>query len=821
MSQLNHRLRDSVNERRLIRSFTSGFFVYGWLLRVVSVSRLAAIAVFGLYVLFVFPAEAAFPQQADMVQNVEVYPQSVTYGELLEITITGLPSGLPVIPGMVKYQGKPLALPGFEGLEGSRPVSDNQGRVSFTWILTGDMDIGTFALTVDVPPFFKESADLTFRGAILSASVSTAVPNQTVSLVGTGFTGTTRSAMVNRAFLDSVTLGGKVLEPPHTNRLIELDGNGNFFTTITVPTYHSASAGETLSLKVTDSGGRTGVTEINIATPTVTVTPDTGYPGQEIELVGQGFVATNPSLERYNKISVVYRVGLNTEKINETKTIKLLEQAGYLEGFTGRYAVLQPQDPVMLDALKLLDVSPADYVVIKTLQGAYITVNGEPAFGAYFESLTVSDGIVSETGDFRTSFKIPSKSDAPSYNEIGVVQTMGEGITVGFVVPKPRMTISPPRAFPGEQVEIQLDGLNKNYTIPSGSLKIEDSSARLPGYFGLPGEKPKTNSFGSATFNATIPKLSPGQKEVIFTGPAGLKLAGTVTVSQGVLQTAPIQIVPGKTIFVRVQGLSPAPDGYSPQSDSRIITGTGDSVVRVNGDTMDRRHVPYPIAIGKDGQSFFPVTLPANLSSAPDSGVPISATDNALRISAGVAVIKLPSLVVSPNNSLNGSKVLLTGSDFVSSRCSIGRCYQIDITYSGQMIKTVYPDAFGNFRTQITVPLGARSGMDHQIKSKVKLLEIQAESVHTIPPAELKITPGAVKAGERIIISGLGFPSNYPIQSVYIGARRIIPPLASTDPTGKFEISIAVPEDITKGKRSITVGTTNFALRSTFDVIGD
>jgi hypothetical protein len=720
-------------------------------------------------------------------------------------------------PGTIKYQDKSVSLPGFKGVEGDRLVSDSQGGIRFTSILPSDMDVGTFALTVNIPRIFLASVDLTFRGATLSSPMSSAVPNQNVSLIGTGFTGTGRSERVGSAFLDSVTLDGKILRPPHVSNLIELDGEGNFFTTITIPLYHSASAGSDLTLKVTDSGGRTGVMEMSIAIPTFYVTPDTSYPGQRVELVGEGFVATNASLDLYNKIDVAYWAGFKTGKINEAKALALLAQAGHPDGFTGRYSVVKNQNPIMLEALKLMGVSPDDYVAIKTFQETYITVDGEATFGAYFQPNSVSNGLVSEVGDFRLSFTIPPISDIPSYNEIHVAQTMGDEITVGYLIPKPSLASSPIKVFPGDQVEIQLDGLHGNYYLTPGALRIGGLTLALPGHFGLPGEKPQTGLSGSVTVDVTVPKLSPGPKPVIFTGAGGMKLSGNVIVLQGALQSIPSEVVPGRTIFVRSKGLSPAQEGRS----WRRITGTGNSVIKINGVSMGRRYVTYPISIGQDGQSFFPVTLPSDLSSVPLSGVSISATDNAGRISSGVLAIKKPSLVVSPDNSLKGSKVLVKGRDFVANRCSVGRCFKIDITYSGYKVKTVYPDLYGNFQVEITVPFDAKPGMSHQIMSKVKLLEIEAGAVHAIPPAELNVTPDTVKPGERIVISGSGFPNNDSVRTVYIGGGRVISPLAATDSVGNFSIAVFVPENISKGKHALIVGTSYFASRTTFDVIVD
>ena len=98
---------------------------------------------------------------------------------------------------------------------------------------------------------------------------------------------------------------------------------------------------------------------------------------------------------------------------------------------------------------------------------------------------------------------------------------------------------------------------------------------------------------------------------------------------------------------------------------------------------------------------------------------------------------------------------------------------------------------------------------------------IEAETIHSIPPAELVVTPAVVEPGEYIVIAGTGFPNNEPIKSVRIGGVGVVRPLAATDSTGYFTISVRVPENTRLGRNSVSVDTTYFARATTVEVVAD
>jgi hypothetical protein len=785
--------------------------------------RLAAIILFTLMVVRSPTVYGALPQQAEQVQKVTVYPSSVTYGDPLDITITGFPSSMFLSPGTVSFHGKQVPIPGSSGMDGARLKSDDRGVISFTTTLPNDVDVGTFPLTVEVPSFFNESVDLTFRGATLTLSTSVAVPNQTISLIGTGFTSGLQRHKTGGAVSNSLELDGKILRPPYVDYPIELDDEGNFFTTITIPADHATSSGTDLTLEVTDSGGRKGVTAISIATPRVYVTPDIAYPGQEVELVGQGFVATNSSLGIYNKIDVAYWTGVKTVagKTNEASAITLLAQAGYPDGFTGPYSGVDNQDSRMLEALVLLGVSPDDDAAIETSQGTNITVDGDATFVAYFVPQSVGDALVSELGDFRLNFVIPLTSKVPSYNEFHLKQTRGQDIKAGHLIPESSMVIIPAEVYPGEELKIQLAGLERDYYLTSGALDIEGIRLELPGHLGLRGEKPKTDSVGSVTVIVEMPKLPPGAHLVTFAWGAESTMTTTVIIPDGVLQTVPAHVTPGQTIFVRAQGLSPSSDNRPWPAGSHEISGLGDSIIKINGTAIDPNYVAYPVTIGRDGQAFFPVTVPVNSDLVSSIGVPISVIDSVGRTSSGSFIINKPRLTISPDTGLKGSYISVNGSDFVANNAAIGHRYQIDIAYAGSEIKTIYPDSFGNFETMVKVPVDVQSGKSYGVTAKLRQLPMQAEAIHSIPPAELIVTPAVIEPGISIVIAGSGFPNNDPIKSVWIGGVSVARPSVATDSTGYFTISVRVPENTRLGRNSVSVDTTYFALATTVEVVAD
>lgn len=207
--------------------------------------------------------------------------------------------------------------------------------------------------------------------------------------------------------------------------------------------------------------------------PGTSFAPGVGYPGQNIQLSGQGFIASNRFLSTKNQVDVTYWA-----------------QSG----------------------------SPTNPFYAQTILG----------------TTQVDIG-----GKFVFEFRIPTNARLPSTNRILVSPRFGEVLTVIHFIPNSQLTISPGAAFVGDEIIVSLAGMPTGFALPADALSIGGSRVPVPGYFGVPGEKPNTDSSGSVSFTARVPSLTSGQHSVEIIGATGELLTTSLTVLEGTLQLFP------------------------------------------------------------------------------------------------------------------------------------------------------------------------------------------------------------------------------------------------------------------------------------------
>ena len=68
-----------------------------------------------------------------------------------------------------------------------------------------------------------------------------------------------------------------------------------------------------------------------------------------------------------------------------------------------------------------------------------------------------------------------------------------------------RVTASPTAVSYNDRIEIAVTGLPPKHSLHAGAVTLGGIRVALPGYFGHPGEKPKSDEFGNLTFTAPVP----------------------------------------------------------------------------------------------------------------------------------------------------------------------------------------------------------------------------------------------------------------------------------------------------------------------------
>ena len=157
----------------------------------------------------------------------------------------------------------------------------------------------------------NDTKKITISGADLSASPTTAVPNQAITVNGQGFTGDGTINALNDG--SEVSLGGddEALSRSaggfknfNNGESVTVDSGGSWSATIIIPITSATTTPGTHSLDVMDNGKRSGSVDITIPKRTLTIEPAEARPGESVTLTGTGFPASNTRTKEHNTPSI-------------------------------------------------------------------------------------------------------------------------------------------------------------------------------------------------------------------------------------------------------------------------------------------------------------------------------------------------------------------------------------------------------------------------------------------------------------------------------------------------------------------------------------
>lgn len=149
---------------------------------------------------------------------------------------------------------------------------------------------------------------------VLTLTPTAAVPGQTVTLNGSGFSSASISGgagpnsvhQVTGTGGAAVTLGGITLTAPHVTYPIILDSAGNLLANVVIPIDNTTLADGDRDLKITDSGGATGSARLTIPKRSIGLAPTTSRRGSTVSVNGAGFPAASPSISGSGTVAIDY-----------------------------------------------------------------------------------------------------------------------------------------------------------------------------------------------------------------------------------------------------------------------------------------------------------------------------------------------------------------------------------------------------------------------------------------------------------------------------------------------------------------------------------
>ena len=148
----------------------------------------------------------------------------------------------------------------------------------------------------------------------LSVSPSSAVPNQSIALIGSGFTaasiaggaGANGAHQITGVGTSFVNVAGIILSSAQITYPINLDTGGNLVATTVVPVNATTLAGGSHTAVATDDLGATASATFTIPTRAFTVSPVTGRRGTTVTATGTSFPASNPGLTGNFPVDIAY-----------------------------------------------------------------------------------------------------------------------------------------------------------------------------------------------------------------------------------------------------------------------------------------------------------------------------------------------------------------------------------------------------------------------------------------------------------------------------------------------------------------------------------
>ena len=359
--------------------------------------------------------------------SITAEPNAVFPNQLIDITLAGIGPDYTISPGTVTLGRITMPIPGYLGYPGPRPKTDQGGRVTFSSTVPKNIPTGLQYLD------FRLSGDRLLRSniAVLTADLKmtpeTAAPGQLVvvsslnlSPADEGAPGPFGNHQIVGNGASKITLGGNRLGRLQVVYPVDLDPKGRLFLSFEVPVNDVTLAGGRLEIRVTDTGGRTGIGAFNLKTPVMTVSPVTSIRGSLVKVTGDGFVVANLNdtsryqidieydrrrvattyIDPHGTFEVSFRVPsdikINSENVVTAKVRQLSSEAEAIHGVPGRAMAVSPQSVPRGGKLTITGtgLTPFQVVYIKVadawvvLSGLYTDVNG-----AFTRTISLPEGI--------------------------------------------------------------------------------------------------------------------------------------------------------------------------------------------------------------------------------------------------------------------------------------------------------------------------------------------------------------------------------------------------------------------------------------------
>ena len=425
-----------------------------------------------------------------------------------------------------------------------------------------------------------------------------------------------------------------------------------------------------------------------------------------------------------------------------------------------------------------------------------LTINGY-ANGTATVSIGGTEVGQVEVEDNTAEFPIDTSASAVKAgtkgNKVTVVDSEGsdDGDASATFTIKPKVAVDPESTTPSKEVTIELSDWPSNRSIDT--VKIGNTKE-------IKVSNTSTDADGEASFKVMVPRnVNTGTQTVSVTG-GKTTASTTIGINVLMLSVSPASAVPGQQVTISGSGFAKN-------------TKVAENGFKIGGNVVD----PGSDATStSSGNISITVVLPLDVG----SGTKMVKLEIAGRDGEGELTVPKPSIELTPAESVPGSVISVTGSNFAANE-------RVEVSFAGAIEEIGRADGNGSVSVRLDIPSGAGVGSTNPVMVKVrpsdtekyKDLNISAKADHKTPGPAITVSAEA-RVGGHITISGTNFESFSPLTTVLVGGLDAKPsPAPETDKNGAFEFQARVPR-LSAGSHTVTIrDRNNNSATESFEVV--
>ena len=359
---------------------------------------------------------------------------------------------------------------------------------------------------------------------------------------------------------------------------------------------------------------------------------------------------------------------------------------------------------------------------------------------------------------------------------------------------KPSIKPTPASGSPGEIIQVQLASFTQG-AVTRVSLSGKDVCGGDSGMVC----NGSVNAQGTGTTRVTIPNWAgSGVQELkVWVGAQDDKANVTI---------AGPRITPTPSTVVANQRLSLVGTGFSPNARLGAITpGTNEIKpnISIGGAPIDWNDVNDGriVTVDDSGNWSSSVDLPMVEATTGTGERLIRITDSKGRTGGVYVTLANRDFDITPPSGRVGTLAVVRGVGYPGKNDE-GASFTIDVTYKVSEGSTtrvsVVPDASGRFEVQLRIPTTAAIPSTNQVEVSFELERNEGKVTdvkqHMVPEGIITLSETSGGPGSTVTVSGEGFKTFAPVESVKIGAIDITPaPNPHTDANGMMTFDLLIP----------------------------